>query len=125
MKQRLQEPAPIGQGSVRADEVVTLREFGRRLGFARRAMCDLQRQGLRTTLVGRVKIVLGEDALTFFRRLAEQQASPAGPPADPVTADPVMADPVMADPITADPVTTDPVTTDPAEQQSPTARWFE
>jgi hypothetical protein len=66
-------PRP-GSGSVRADEVLSLREFGRRLGLASRALCDCQRAGLRTILVGRCKYVLGSDALTWFRGLASRQA---------------------------------------------------
>jgi hypothetical protein len=68
----------IGRGSVRADEVLTLREFGRRLGLASRALCDCQRGGLRTVLCGRVKFVIGADALDYFRRLADAQASGEG-----------------------------------------------
>jgi hypothetical protein len=49
---------------------LTLREFGRRLGLGNRALCDAQRQGLRAVLFGRVKFIVGSDALDFFRRLA-------------------------------------------------------
>jgi hypothetical protein len=70
-------PRP-GSSSVRADEVLSLREFGRRLGLAARCLCDCQRQGLRTVLVGRVKFVLGSDALDWFRGLAERQAGANG-----------------------------------------------
>ena len=74
MRQRLQDTSPnIGRGSVNRDEILTLREFGRRLNLASPALADAQRQGLRTTLFGRVKFVLGQDALDWFHRLAEQQ----------------------------------------------------
>ncbi len=66
-------PRP-GGGSVSADEVLTLREFGRRLNLASRALADAQRHGLRAVTFGRVKFVLGSDALAWFRGLAEQQA---------------------------------------------------
>jgi hypothetical protein len=63
-----------GRGSVSAGEILTLREFGRRLGLANKCLCDAQRQGLRTILFGRCKFVLGSDARKFFAKLAEQQA---------------------------------------------------
>ncbi len=72
------EKSPVGRGSVRADEILTLREFGRRLGLASRALCDCQRSGLRTVLCGRVKFVMGADALDYFRRLAAAQAGEGG-----------------------------------------------
>jgi hypothetical protein len=50
-------------------------EFGRRLGFADKALADAQRAGLRTILFGRCKFVLGSDALDWFRRLGEQQTT--------------------------------------------------
>lgn len=80
---RPQEQPQIGRGSIRSDEVVTLREFGRRLALGARALCDAQKAGLRTILFGRVKYVLGTDALEWFRRLAKKQAqqqTPAGGP---------------------------------------------
>ena len=70
------DPAPtIGRGSIRADEVLSLRELGRRLGLAKRALCDAQKAGLRTALVGRVKFVVGSHAVEWFQAQAEQQAS--------------------------------------------------
>ena len=75
MKRPLKDQPVIGHGSVSADEVLTLREFGRRLGLASRALCDCQRAGLRTVLVGRTKYVLGTDVLTWFRNLADEQAA--------------------------------------------------
>jgi hypothetical protein len=70
-------PRP-GTGSVAADEVLTLREFGRRLNLASRALCDAQKAGLPTILFGRCKYVLGSDALDWFRGLAERQAGGNG-----------------------------------------------
>jgi hypothetical protein len=72
MKRPLDTPT-TGCGSVRADEVLTLREFGRRLGLGPRALCDAQKHGLRAPLFGRVKFVVGSDALSWFRSMAEQQ----------------------------------------------------
>ena len=77
MKKPLDIP-PIGRGSVSAHEVLTLRELGRRLGLAHKALCDAQRAGLRTALVGRVKFVVGADAVEWFRHQAEQQATDQG-----------------------------------------------
>ncbi len=74
MKRPLDPTPAIGRGSVRADEVMSLREFGRRLGLAARALCDCQRAGLRTVLVGRCKFVIGADALRWFAAMAQQQA---------------------------------------------------
>ena len=68
-----------GCGFVSFTEVMTLREFGRRLGLAQKACCDAQRQGLRTILFGRCKFVLGQDVVTWFRRLAEEQESKKRP----------------------------------------------
>ena len=72
------ETPTTGRGSVRPDELLTMREAGRRLGFASRSLCDFQRQGLRTILAGRVKLILGRDLLTFVAKLADEQAQHGG-----------------------------------------------
>lgn len=64
-----------GVGSVSFTEVMTMREFGRRLGLAQQACSDAQHKGLRTILFGRTKFVLGQDVIAWFRRLAEEQES--------------------------------------------------
>ncbi|MFZ1934365.1 MAG: hypothetical protein WCB27_19785 [Thermoguttaceae bacterium] len=74
MRKPLDKPAPRASGSIHADEVLSMAEFGRRLGFADKALSDAQKAGLRTIVVGRCKFILGSDALDWFRRLAEQQA---------------------------------------------------
>lgn len=62
MRHRSVEPATTtGVRSVSFTEVMTMREFGRRLGLGPRGLCDAQRQGLRTILFGRTKYVLGQD----------------------------------------------------------------
>jgi hypothetical protein len=71
-----------GSGSVSVNEVMTLREFGRRLGLAQRACCDAQRQGLRTIIFGRCKFVLGEDVVAWFRRLGEEKGNVIPPSHD-------------------------------------------
>ena len=68
------EAPPRACGSIHAGEVLSMAEFGRRLGFADKALSDAQKAGLRTILFGRCKFVLGSDALVWFRRLAEHQA---------------------------------------------------
>ncbi|MCX7424377.1 MAG: hypothetical protein NTW96_01865 [Planctomycetia bacterium] len=68
----------VGSGSVRSDEVLSLREFGRRLGLARRALCDCQRNGLRCVVVGRAKYIIGSDALAWFAQQAAKQAAGGG-----------------------------------------------
>lgn len=73
MKRR-PDPPQRTFGSIHADELLPMREFGRRLNLANRALADAQRQGLRTILFGRCKYVLGSDAIAFFQGLAEQQA---------------------------------------------------
>ena len=66
---------PVRQlGSISANELLPMREFGRRLDLHNKALADAQRQGLRTILFGRCKFVLGSDAIAFFQGLAEQQA---------------------------------------------------
>lgn len=74
MKKPPKQTLTTGHGSVSAHEVLTLREFGRRLGLANRALCDAQRAGLRTVLVGRTKFVVGSHALEWFAKLADEQA---------------------------------------------------
>ena len=66
-------PLPPQLGSVSASEVMPLREFGRRMGLASRALADVQRKGLRAVTFGRTKYILGSDALAWFAVLAEQQ----------------------------------------------------
>ena len=61
-------------GSITADELLPMREFGRRLDLHDKCLSDAQKAGLRTVMFGRQKFVLGSDALDFFRRLAERQA---------------------------------------------------
>ena len=75
MKKRPTPQAPTtGTGSVSAHEVLTLREFGRRLGMGSRAFCDAQNAGLKTALHGRTKYVVGKHVLEYFERLADEQA---------------------------------------------------
>jgi hypothetical protein len=74
VKRTLDTTPTTGRGSIRADELVDLRTFGKRLGLGPRILCDLQRAGLRTVLLGRRKYIIGKWALEF----AEQQAGDQG-----------------------------------------------
>jgi len=74
MRKPLDTSPTVGRGSVSAGEILTLREFGRRLGLAHKALCDAQRHGLKTATVGVRKYVCGSDAVEWFRAQAEQQA---------------------------------------------------
>jgi hypothetical protein len=78
MKARPTQAPPVGCGSVRADEVLSLREFGRRLGLGRQILCSCQRGGLPTFTVGRVKLIRGADALAWFAQQAAKQAAGGG-----------------------------------------------
>ena len=78
MRKSLDPTAPTGRGSIRADEMTDLRTFGKRLGLGNRALCDLQKAGLRTVTLGRRKYIIGKWALEF----AEQQAAGNGQEGD-------------------------------------------
>jgi hypothetical protein len=58
---------------IRSGEVYTLAELRRRLGWAEHGVRQARIAGLRLVTFGRQKFVLGDDALEFFRRLAERQ----------------------------------------------------
>ena len=63
--------------SVLPGEVLALREAGRRLGLQKQALCDAQKAGLKTVLVGRVKFTTGDWVRQFVEGLAER-AEPVG-----------------------------------------------
>ena len=63
----------IGYGSISADEVLPLREAGRRLGWEQKTIRRAQREGLRTVAFGRFKYVFGRDVLGFFDKLAGRE----------------------------------------------------
>jgi hypothetical protein len=65
----------FGFGSVRADEVLPLREAARRLGFAQDALRKAQSHGLRTVRFGKLRYVRGADVLDFFAALIEGQTA--------------------------------------------------
>ena len=65
-------------GSIRADELLTLRELKARLGWGEHAVRQARRAGLRLIPFGREKFALGSDVLAFFTRLAEQHSNSNG-----------------------------------------------
>lgn len=69
-----ERPAPRSLGSIRSDEVQPAEEFCRRMGVETKAWREMQHRGLRAIQCGKRKYVLGQDAIDFFRRLAESEA---------------------------------------------------
>ena len=64
------ERVPVG---IRADELLTLVEAGRRLGLGRKGLLHARAEGLRVARFGRGLFVRGDDLLSFFDMLAERQ----------------------------------------------------
>jgi len=67
-------------GSIRRDELLTLRALRERLGWGEHTIRQARQAGLRLIRFGNKKYALGKDVLRFFRRLAEEQsnATPGG-----------------------------------------------
>lgn len=61
-------------GSIRADEVLPLQEAARRMGWAGRMRADVQKMGLQTCLIGRLKYTTGRAVLQFVETMMQQQA---------------------------------------------------
>ena len=62
----------LGYGSIRADEVLPLREAARRLGWERKTIAHAQRAGLVTVQFGRFKYVTGRSVVEFMEKLAAE-----------------------------------------------------
>jgi hypothetical protein len=73
------EPAPRF-GSILDGETMPLREAARRMGWAKRMSIDVQRMGLKTVTVGRLKYTTGRWVREFVEALAEKQDQAAVPP---------------------------------------------
>ena len=58
-------------GSIRADEVLSLAELKRRLGWGEHATRQARAAGLRLIGFGRAKFVLGRDLIAWFDRLGD------------------------------------------------------
>ena len=85
MKRPPDNPAPRALGSIHRDEVLPLREAARRMGWANKMISDVQRMGLQTVTIGRMKYVTGNAVYRFVEHLttmagdlAEQQAGGNG-----------------------------------------------
>ena len=76
MKPRI-ESAPRF-GSILDGETLPLREAGRRMGWAARMTADVQRMGLRTVTIGRLKYTTGRWVREFVERMAEQTTEGSG-----------------------------------------------
>jgi hypothetical protein len=68
-------PAPSVGGSIRADEVLPLVEFCRRLRIGQKTWRSMKAAGLRSCEIGRQRYIIGRDAIDFFAKLAERQAA--------------------------------------------------
>ena len=68
----LDKPAPKQLGSIHRDEVLPLREAARRMGWASKAISDVQKAGLPTVVIGRMKYVTGAAVYTFVERMLQQ-----------------------------------------------------
>jgi len=62
-------------GSIRRDELLTLRTLQKRLGWGEHAIRQARQAGLRLIRFGNTKYCLGVDLLAFFERLAEEQSN--------------------------------------------------
>ena len=71
----LHSKKPVRQlGSIRRDEVLPLREAARRMGWADKMIADVQRMGLPTVTIGRMKYVTGDAVYCFVEHLATMAA---------------------------------------------------
>jgi hypothetical protein len=59
-------------GSIRADELVTLTEFCRRLRIGQKTWRSMKAAGLRSAAIGKQRYIIGKDILDFFGRLTAQ-----------------------------------------------------
>ena len=59
------EAPPRSLGSIHRDEVLPLREAARRMGWANKMISDVQKAGLKTVTIGRMKYVTGAAIYDF------------------------------------------------------------
>ena len=82
-REETQSPPPtIGYGSVRADEVLPLREAARRLGWEQKTIRRCSAKGLAVVQFGRFKYVTGKHVLAFIDGLFTRQRLDEGGNAD-------------------------------------------
>lgn len=75
MRRRESTAAPAPRfGSILDGETMALQETCRRMGWQARMRADVQRMGLKTVTIGRLKYTTGKWVREFVERMAEQQA---------------------------------------------------
>ena len=77
MKRPLEKPTPRALGTVHRDEVGPLCEIARRMGWRDKMISDVQRMGLQTVTIGRMKYVTGNAVYRFVEHLATMAADAA------------------------------------------------
>jgi hypothetical protein len=77
MKRPLDKPTPRF-GSIRRDEVLPFAEAARRMGWRDKMIADVQRMGLRTVTIGRMKYCTGDSVYRFVERLMQQAGDQGG-----------------------------------------------
>lgn len=79
MKKRpLDKPTPQF-GSIHRDEVLPFREAARRMGWADKLISDVQKAGLQTTTIGRMKYTTGAAVYQFVERMMQDGKSIESP----------------------------------------------
>ena len=71
MRKPLDKPAPRQLGSISRNEVLPLREAARRMGWANKMISDVQRMGLRTVVIGRMKYTTGAAVYELVERMMQ------------------------------------------------------
>jgi hypothetical protein len=74
MRHPRETTSPRLLGSIHRDEVLPLREAARRMGWANRMIADVQRMGLRTVTIGRMKYTTGNAIYEFVEHMATMAA---------------------------------------------------
>jgi len=72
------KPAPRQLGSISRDEVLPLREAARRMGWHNKAISDVQKAGLQTVVIGRMKFTTGQAVYEFVERMMQQAGGQGG-----------------------------------------------
>ena len=72
------EAPPRSLGSIHRDEVLPLREAARRMGWANKMISDVQRDGLPTVTIGRMKYTTGDAIYRFVEGLMQQAEQEQG-----------------------------------------------
>jgi hypothetical protein len=78
MRRPLDRPCPVPLG-VNVGDVVLWQALGSRLGWSKRQRADAAKLGLKSAIIGRMKVTTGKWITECVERLAEQQAKEAQP----------------------------------------------